>query len=71
MSETMRFPFPSAPPQREVIEVAAGILWTRLALPYRLNHVNVYLIEDGPGWTAIDTGVDTRRTREDWTPPRG
>ena len=66
MTVTMRFPFPSAPLQREVVEVAAGVFWTRLALPYRLNHVNVYLIEDGPEWTLVDTGVDSPATRADW-----
>ncbi|MET0742812.1 MAG: MBL fold metallo-hydrolase [Microvirga sp.] len=63
----MSFPFPAAPLQREVLAVATGVYWARLALPYRLNHVNVYLIEDGPGWTLVDTGVDSPATRADWS----
>ena len=31
----------------ETVEVAPGILWARIPLPFRLNHINVYLIDDG------------------------
>jgi glyoxylase-like metal-dependent hydrolase (beta-lactamase superfamily II) len=48
------------------IEVAPGILWVRLVLPFRLDHVNVYLIEDGAGWTLVDTGIDDANTRSTW-----
>jgi glyoxylase-like metal-dependent hydrolase (beta-lactamase superfamily II) len=37
-----------------------------LALPFRLDHVNVYLVEDGPGWALIDTGLGDERTRRTW-----
>jgi hypothetical protein len=33
---------------RQGYRVAPGILWTRIFLPFRLIHVNVYLIDDGP-----------------------
>ena len=49
-----------------MIEVAPGILWLRLALPYRLDHVNVYLIEDGAGFAVLDTGLDDAPTRAAW-----
>src|ERR1039457_5044360 len=51
------FPFPLVPEPGEVIEVAPGILWARIPLPFRLNHVNVYLIDDGDGWVVLDTGI--------------
>lgn len=60
-----RIATPPAPGQ--VVEVADGILWTRLALPLRLDHVNVYLLEDGPGFALFDTGMDLPATREAWT----
>jgi glyoxylase-like metal-dependent hydrolase (beta-lactamase superfamily II) len=63
---SITFPFPAPPPPGSVIEVAPGILWLRLALPYRLDHVNVYLIEDGAGWAVIDTGLDNAETRAAW-----
>ncbi|MGR3804347.1 MBL fold metallo-hydrolase [Marinibacterium profundimaris] len=61
------YPWPDPPGRGEGIEVAPGVLWMRLPLPMRLDHVNVYALDDGDdGWTLVDTGFDTRLTREIW-----
>ena len=60
------FPFATPPAALEMIEAAPGIFWVRLPLPFRLDHVNVYLIEDGDGFALIDTGIDNAVTRELW-----
>jgi glyoxylase-like metal-dependent hydrolase (beta-lactamase superfamily II) len=60
------FPHPTPPAPGHTIEVAPGILWVRLALPFRLDHVNIYLIEDGAGWAVLDTGLDDGVTRAAW-----
>jgi glyoxylase-like metal-dependent hydrolase (beta-lactamase superfamily II) len=57
---------PTAPEPGRPVEVAPGILWLRLALPYALNHVNIYLLEDGPGWAVLDTGINDARSRAWW-----
>jgi len=49
-----------------LIEVASGIFWTRLPLPWALDHINVYIIDDGDGWTIIDTGIDGAQTQKCW-----
>ncbi|GAA3861565.1 MBL fold metallo-hydrolase [Celeribacter arenosi] len=49
-----------------MVEVADGVLWAQMPLPQPLNHVNVYALDDGTGWTIVDTGVDTERTRSAW-----
>ncbi len=49
-----------------VQEVAPGILWIRMALPFALNHINLWLLADGDGWTAVDTGYNTDETRDYW-----
>ncbi|HHX91823.1 MAG TPA: MBL fold metallo-hydrolase [Paracoccus sp.] len=59
-------PFPAPPAPGEAIEVAPGILWLRFPLPYLLDHVNVYLIEDGDGWAVLDTGISDDLTRDIW-----
>lgn len=64
--QAIDFPFPTPPAPGETIEVRPGIFWARLALPFRLDHVNVYLIEDGAGLALIDTGIDNRATRAAW-----
>ena len=60
------FPHSKPPIEGQVVEVAPGILWTRIPLPFRLNHVNVYLIDDGDGWAVLDTGIDDAPTRAVW-----
>lgn len=60
------FPFPAPPAVGEMTEVAPGVLWLRLALPFRLDHVNVYLLEDGPGWAVVDTGIGDAATQAAW-----
>ncbi|CAN5677752.1 MBL fold metallo-hydrolase [soil metagenome] len=49
-----------------MVEAAEGVLWARLPLPFALDHVNVYLIEDGAGWALVDTGIGDDRTRALW-----
>ena len=53
MSEPLVFPNPDPPKPGETIEVRPGVLWARFPLPFRLDHVNIYLIEDGDGF-ALD-----------------
>ncbi len=62
----LRFPFPHPPEEGAVTELAEGVLWARLPLPMALDHVNVYLLDDGAGWTVVDTGFDTGRSRAIW-----
>jgi glyoxylase-like metal-dependent hydrolase (beta-lactamase superfamily II) len=46
--------------------LAPGLLGVRLALPFALDHVNIWLLEDDGGWTVVDAGVADERTREHW-----
>ncbi len=62
----LRYPFDAPPGEGAATEVAPGILWIRLPLPMALDHVNVYALDDGDGWTLVDTGLDSRRGRAIW-----
>ena len=66
MTSGVRHPFDAAPPEGQAIEVADGVLWLRLPLPMALDHVNVYALDDGDGWTIVDTGMMSRRTIALW-----
>jgi len=48
----------------ETLEIADGVIWVRLPLPFDLDHINVYLLRDGDGWTIVDTGLGDPRTEE-------
>jgi len=66
LAPPLTFPFPTPPEAGQAIEVAPGIQWLKLALPFRLDHVNVYLVEDGPGCAVVDTGIGDDATQAIW-----
>lgn len=66
IEEGIRHPFAEPPAPGTAVEVAEGIRWLRLPLPMALDHVNVYALDDGDGWTLVDTGLDTRKARAIW-----
>lgn len=61
------YPFAATPAPGEAIEIARGVLWMRLSLPFQLDHVNVYAVADGEGWALVDTGLRTPSSIEVWT----
>ena len=69
-SETRRvplvYPFAEKPEPGAAIEVAPGVLWLRLPLPFVLNHINVWALRDGEGWTLADTGVRSKDCMAAW-----
>ncbi len=64
--DTIRMPHETPPAPGEAIELAEGVLWLRQPLPMRLDHVNIYALDDGDGWTIVDTGMSTRKSRAVW-----
>jgi glyoxylase-like metal-dependent hydrolase (beta-lactamase superfamily II) len=52
------------------IEVAPGIFWIRMPLPFALNHINLWLLRDRfdgrDGWTVIDCGISDDVIRGLW-----
>ncbi|HEY0200643.1 MAG TPA: MBL fold metallo-hydrolase, partial [Burkholderiaceae bacterium] len=55
---------PPAPGQAR--EVASGVLWLRMPMPFALNHINLYAVRDGAGWAAVDSGVQTPEVASAW-----
>ena len=37
-----------------------------MPLPFALDHINLWLLEDGPGWTIVDTGYAMTETTARW-----
>ena len=37
-----------------------------MPLPFALDHINLWLLEDGEGWTLVDTGYGVQATWELW-----
>jgi len=66
MAEPLHFPVTTPPAPGEVIPIAPGVLWLRMKLPFALNHINLWLVDDGATWTAVDTGFTLAETKEAW-----
>ena len=66
-SAALTYPFLSTPAPGEALDVAPGVQWLRMRLPMAgLNHINVWGLADGEGWTLVDTGMQTADTSADW-----
>ena len=66
VADPMSYPFAEPPAAGNVCEVAPGLYWLRMPLPFALNHINLWLLRDGNGWTAVDCGIALDDTRAHW-----
>ncbi|MBS1160501.1 MAG: fold metallo-hydrolase [Proteobacteria bacterium] len=62
----LHYPHPQAPAAGELIELAPGVFWLRMPLPFQLDHINLWLLRDGDGWTIVDTGFPDDGVRQTW-----
>jgi glyoxylase-like metal-dependent hydrolase (beta-lactamase superfamily II) len=60
------YPF-SVPAVGSTTVVADGVHWIRMPLPYALDHINLYALDDGAaGWAVVDTGTRTDDVTAAW-----
>ena len=62
----LQYPHASPPEPGEVRSIAPGVHWLRMPLPFALNHINLWLLEDGDAWVIVDTGLGNEDTRKYW-----
>jgi len=62
----LRYPFPDVPAAGTTVEVAPGVRWLSMPLPFQLDHINLWLLEDGGGTTIVDCGIANDQTRALW-----
>ncbi len=65
---SLEYPFPEIPAPGTTLQVAPGIHWLSMPLPFQLDHINLWLMEDAGGWTVVDTGIGNEPTRRLWEP---
>jgi glyoxylase-like metal-dependent hydrolase (beta-lactamase superfamily II) len=70
--QALHYPFgESLPEPGSSLEVAPGVRWLRMKLPFALDHINLWLLRDRDasgreGWTLVDCGIDDAGTRAAW-----
>ena len=63
---SLQYPFADVPAPGTTLEVAPGVRWLSMPLPFQLDHINLWLLEDGDGVTIVDTGIGNDETRALW-----
>ena len=63
---SVSYPFDAPPTPGNALEVAPGVHWIRMPLPYSLDHINVWTIADGDGRAIVDTGARTDAATALW-----
>ena len=48
------------------VQIAPGVHWLRMPLQPPLRWINVWALQDGDGWTIVDTGVWSVETESSW-----
>ena len=58
------------PAAGHTLEIAPGVRWLRMGLPFALDHINLWLVRDEldgrQGWTIVDCGIANDATRAAW-----
>ena len=65
------------PDDGSTLQVAPGIKWIRMALPFALNHINLWLLRDEAedalnpgtklqGWTVVDCCISRPESKSQW-----
>ena len=47
-------------------EIYPGFFWVRMPVPFDLESINLWLIDEGESWTIVDTGVGDDTTAQAW-----
>ena len=64
--DLIRYEFEQKPEIGNTFEVANGVHWLRMPLPFSLAHINLWLLEDGDGWVVVDSGLGDDATKNIW-----
>jgi glyoxylase-like metal-dependent hydrolase (beta-lactamase superfamily II) len=58
------------PGQGKTLEVVPGVKWIRMALPFALNHINLWLLRDEidgrSGWSVVDCCIHSEVAKAQW-----
>ena len=70
LEHQLDYPWSAPPVAGTVTTLRPGVHWLRMPLPFALDHINLWLLDDEidgrPGWTIIDCGVASDPTRAAW-----
>jgi len=62
----IEYPALDLPEGTTATRIAPELLWLRHRVPGSLNHINLWLFDEGDAWTLVDTGMNLPETRAAW-----
>jgi glyoxylase-like metal-dependent hydrolase (beta-lactamase superfamily II) len=71
LEQELQYPLgDTLPAPGTTIELAPGVRWIRMALPFALDHINLWLLRDHldgrQGWTVVDCCIAAEESRAQW-----
>jgi glyoxylase-like metal-dependent hydrolase (beta-lactamase superfamily II) len=58
------------PQAGQAVELAPGVKWVRMALPFALDHINLWLLRDRidgvAGWSIVDCCISSEANKAQW-----
>ena len=64
--DRIQYELEERPQTGETMEIAPGLHWLRMHLPFSLAHINLWLLDEGDSWSTVDTGVATDECKNIW-----
>ncbi|MGE5162163.1 MAG: MBL fold metallo-hydrolase [Betaproteobacteria bacterium] len=66
----LHYPWPDVPALGAWTTLRAGVHWVRMPLPFALDHINLWVLDDEvdgcPGYTVVDSGITSDVTKQAW-----
>ena len=62
----LRWEYEETPDPGTFVQAVPGFYWLRMPLPFPLAHINLWLLDDGDGFSIVDCGVNDDNTHEIW-----
>ncbi|MCG2585135.1 MBL fold metallo-hydrolase [Massilia sp. TS11] len=67
LESQLDYPFGEAlPAAGALLPIGPGLRWLRMPLPFALDHINLWLLDEDDGFSVVDTGVALEPTRTAW-----
>ena len=66
----LNYPWPDVPALGAWTTLRPGVHWVRMPLPFALDHINLWVLDDEvegrAGYTVVDSGISSDVTKQAW-----
>lgn len=62
----LEYPIGSVPRTGAAVRIHEDLMWIRMPLPMKLDHINLWLMRDGLDWAVVDCGIHSQATQDAW-----